>query len=425
MAVEIKMPQLSDTMESGKILVWHKQEGDAVARGDILAEVETDKANLEIESFHEGVLLKINVDLNEDIAVGTTIAIVGAAGESVEVTPTPQPEARKESNPEPAPEEAEPTREPSSAAPNPSEPRIKSDGERLRVSPLARSYAREHSIDLNLIKGSGPHGRIVKRDVEQARSHVGLDPEKRGPTVPAAPSREPAPAKSPPLEGQVSELSRIRSTIARRMEESMRDTPHFYSQVSVKMRAAMALYKALREHSEYQGISINHLVIKAAGYALAREPRVNCSYRDGKLYDPGAINVGIITAIDDGLLIPVIKNVNALPMRDLVFESRTAVERIRAGRPSANDLSGGTFSISNLGMFGVESFTAIINPGQGAVLAVGTVQDTPVADQGTLTVEPVMQVTLSVDHRIIDGVVAARFLAEFRKALEVPGLLFA
>jgi pyruvate dehydrogenase E2 component (dihydrolipoamide acetyltransferase) len=215
----------------------------------------------------------------------------------------------------------------------------------------------------------------------------------------------------------------MRETIARRMQESVVQAPHFYTTTSISMTQAVRLRETLKERPDFKGVSVNHLVVKAAGYALAREPRVNCAVRDNEVYTPNQINIGIITAIEDGLLIPVVRDVDTLSLKDLVFEARAAVERAKAGRPSSTDLTGGTFSISNMGMFDVDNFTAIINPGQGAILAVGSVREEPVVQAGQIVIDKRMKVTLSVDHRIIDGVMAGTFLKHFKEGLEIPALL--
>jgi pyruvate dehydrogenase E2 component (dihydrolipoamide acetyltransferase) len=215
----------------------------------------------------------------------------------------------------------------------------------------------------------------------------------------------------------------MRETIARRMQESVRDNPHFYVTTAIRMEQAQSLRETLKTKDGYKGISINHLVIKACAYALENEPRVNFAYRDGQLYNPGSINIGIITAIPDGLLIPVIHQANRLSLKDIVFEAKAAVDRAKAGRPSSTDLTGGTFSISNMGMFDVENFTAIINPGQGGVIAISATKEVPVVEKGVIVPGLVMKATLSVDHRVIDGIMGANFLKYFKEALEHPALL--
>lgn len=423
MASDIKMPQLSDTMSSGKILSWKKKEGDTVKRGDILAEVETDKANLEIECFQEGVLLKIQTPEGSEAKVGDVIATIGQAGEGV-ATPTASAPAPVEAAPqkaEPAPAAA-PAPAPSPAAPATQQnAAVQSEGDRIKASPLARKIAQDRNIDLSVIQGSGPAGRIIRKDVESSPS-AGATSTQAAPQLAAAPSAERS-APAPQGAGRMVPFSKMRETIARRMVESVNQSPHFYVTTSVDMSEVQRLREILKPREEYKGISVNHFIIKATGYGLMHEPRVNFAVRDGQIYEPAGVNVGIITSVNDGLLIPVIRDVPSLPLKDLVFEARAAVDRARAGRPNASDLSGGTFSISNMGMFDVENFTAIINPGQGSILAVSSVQQVPVVRNGQIVVGSQMKVTVSVDHRIIDGVMASTFLKHFKEALETPALL--
>ena len=426
MATDVKMPQLSDTMSSGKILTWKKKEGDQISRGDILAEVETDKANLEIESFFNGTLLKIMVPASSTAKVGEVIAVIGAAGESVAAGSTSAVTTTAPTTPATPAPVAAPKAAPVSPqlAAAPTAPSVASSEERIKASPLAKRVAEQLQVNLSSIQGSGPHGRIVRRDVEAAAGGGS-----------AAPAYQPAttPAPLPPLSavgqgqaaGSYTPLSKMRETIARRMQESVTTAPHFYVTTSVDMGEAMRLREVLKERAEYKGISMNHLVIKAVAYGLKHEPRVNAAMKNDQLYQPGQINIGIITAIPDGLLIPVLKEVDALSLKDVVFEARAAIDRARAGRPSSTDLSGGTFSISNMGMFDVESFTAIINPGQGGILAVSAVKEQPVVKNGQIVIGSVMKATVSVDHRIIDGVMASTFLKHFKDALEMPALLMA
>jgi len=425
MALDIKMPQLSDTMHSGKILSWLKKEGDAIERGDILAEVETDKANLQIESFQHGTLLKIVIPANSTANVGEVIAVMGAAGEQVGAS-SPKPAAASIINAE-ATNTGTGLPAPAQKKPNEIPPALQvvaghATDERVKASPLARKIAEQRNINLSTVQGSGPNGRIIKKDVEttsasSSGSAVQALAGKASPTAAALKSSTPLGT------GSLTPLTRMRETIARRMQESVTTAPHFYVTASIDMRQAMKLRELLKEKAEYKGISINHLVIKAVAYALKNERRVNRAMKDGQLFDPAGINVGIITAVDDGLLIPVIKDTDSLPLKDLVFEARAAVERARAGRPNSSDLSGGTFSISNMGMFDVENFTAIINPGQGGILAVSSIREEPIVENGQVVVGKQMKATISVDHRIIDGVMAGNFLKFFKEALEVSGLL--
>lgn len=421
------MPQLSDTMSSGKILSWLKSEGDQVKRGDILAEVETDKANLEIESFFNGVLIKVMVPSGTDAKVGEVIAMLGAVGESVS-TPSKPVAAVKTviATIQPPAAELPPARNTTSVISNTLE--LVTDEPRIKASPLAKRVAEDLQINLSSIQGSGPNGRIVRRDVEAAAGNGSTAPVLETFTAPQSYSRAPAnqvPANSAATAGTLTPLSRMRETIARRMQESVTTAPHFYCTTSVNMGEALRLREALKERAEYKGISVNHLIIKAVAYGLKHEPHVNAAMKNEQLYQPAQINIGIITAIDDGLIIPVLKEADTMSLRDVVFEAKAAIERARAGRPSSNDLSGGTFSISNMGMFDVENFTAIINPGQGGILAVSSVKEQPVVQKGQIVIGSVMKATVSVDHRIIDGVMASRFLKHFKEALEMPALLMA
>lgn len=426
MATDIKMPQLSDTMSSGKILTWRLKEGDIVKRGDILAEVETDKANLEIESFFNGTLLKVTIPAGSVAKVGEVIAVIGQAGESVS-TPAPSTTAPTVAAQQAAPATPQlhvaPVAPPVQATVAPLS--VVTSQDRVKASPLAKKVAENLQVNLSSVQGSGPNGRIVRRDVEAAAC-ASTGPV-MGQAVPATATPVQAMPSSPAAAatGTLTPLSKMRETIARRMQESVTTAPHFYVTNSVNMGEALRLREVLKERPDYKGISMNHLVIKAAAYGLSKEPRVNCAMRDGQLYQPPAINIGIITAIADGLIIPVLKEVDQMSLKDVVFEARAAIERARAGRPSSSDLSGGTFSISNMGMFDVENFTAIINPGQGGILAVSAIREEPVVHRGQIVVGSVMKVTVSVDHRIIDGVMASTFLKHFKDALETPALLMA
>lgn len=429
MATDVKMPQLSDTMSSGKILTWKKKEGDQVSRGDILAEVETDKANLEIESFFNGTLLKILTPASSTAKVGEVIAVIGAAGESVSAGPGTTTAATPAAAPQKA---AAPAPQAAPSAPQAAPLSVVSNAERIKASPLAKRVAEQLQVNLSSVQGSGPHGRIIRRDVEAAAggsAAPAYQPVSTPAPTPAVAHQPVAPQMAAVNTGQAAgtftPLSKMRETIARRMQESVNTSPHFYVTTTVNMGEAIRLREALKEKPDYKGISMNHLVIKAAAYGLKHEPRVNSAMKNDQLYQPAQINIGIITAIPDGLLIPVLKEVDAMTLKDVVFEARAAIDRARAGRPSSTDLSGGTFSISNMGMFDVENFTAIINPGQGGILAVSATQQQPVVQNGQIVIGSMMKATVSVDHRIIDGVMASTFLKHFKEALEMPALLMA
>lgn len=425
MANEVKMPQLSDTMSSGKILNWYKKVGDAVKRGEMLAEVETDKANLEIESFQDGVLLNIVTPPNTTANVGDVIAIIGQAGETL-VSPSTTTPAVAAQITESAPATASATSADQGTTETISNEPGNSIGDRIKASPLAKKIARELNINLQGLSGSGPNGRIIRKDLETDSSSAEVleAPAKSIPVKAAAPvAPTPRPAQSGPLTGSHTELSKMRATIARRMQESVQTSPHFYMTTSIDMRAAKKLRMDLKVKEGFKGLSLNHFIIKAAAAALEKVPVVNAAMQGDKVFQPDQINIGVITALDGGLLIPVLKEVNRMKLSDVAFETRALIERARSGRPSSADLSGGTFSISNMGMFDVENFTAIINPGQGSILAVSSMQETPIVENGKISVGLIMKVTLSVDHRIIDGVTAAHFLKHFKESLEIPALL--
>ena len=402
MAIEVRMPQLSDTMDTGKILTWLKKEGEVVSRGDALAEVATDKADLEIECFHDGTLLQIQAPEGTTVEVGSVIAIIGEAGESVEAVAT---QSQETPAPTPAPE---PTPNPAPVSPAPEQET------RQKISPLARNLAKAHGIDYSSVQGTGEGGRIVKRDiealVEQGGQSTSPAPTQSAPPAPtASPPPRPAQASTPTkvrANASTSPLSNMRQTIANRMVESVTTIPHFYVTSKIQVDNLIEFRSTLKPLPAYEGITYSHLIIKAAGMALKAVPRINASYVDGQLVQPQDANVGVVTAIPDGLLIPVVKNADALPLNELSQQARGLVQRARSGRPKQDDLIGGTFTISNMGMFDVENFTAIINPGQGAILAVSSFSEEAIAIEGHIDVATVMRINLSVDHRIIDGVMA-------------------
>ncbi len=448
MATEIKMPQLSDTMDQGTILKWFKKEGDKISRGDALAEVATDKADLEVESFYEGTLLKVYASVGDSVNVGELLAVIGDQGEAVDTAPS----ASKE---EPtAPAEPVVAQERATSTPAPivlnqevpsqndfSPANVNGSGERQKISPLAKNIAQSHGVDYSSLTGTGEGGRIVKRDVEKMisspSSNQGSIHSSQGNSVntgtntPAmqATSR-PAQAPSLPVGAmtggtKVEQLSKMRATIASRMVESVNTAPHFFATTKIDVSNLLHLREVLKPNEAYKGITFNHLIVKAAGLSLRSFPRINSKYDNGSIVQPGEVNIGIITALPDGLLIPVVKNADQISVMDIVSEARGLVERARAGKPKGDDLQGGTFSISNIGRAEVEHFTAIINPGQGAILAVSGIQDEAVIKDGQVVPGKTLRVTLSVDHRIIDGVVAGEFLTYFKGLIEEPVLLFA
>jgi len=426
MPVDVTMPKLSDTMEEGKILRWMKKPGDPVAIGEIIAEVETDKANMELEAYDEGVLAEVRVAEGQSAPVGAVIAVLSdkkAPTAQQKPAPAAKPAAEKPAAEKPAAKAAE-ERRPAAPKPEPREawrptvvkrpePSDARGEERVKASPLARKIAEEHGVDLRAISGTGPGGRIVEKDVEQAIRAGGEAPaaERAKPAAPSAPG---------PKAGRV-ELSRIRRTTAKRMGEAKREIPHFYASAEIAMDEAVRLKEALAAlGGEYGDLTYTHVLVKAVGLALRRVPELNASYDGDAMLLHGQVNVGVATAVDDGLVVPVVRGADREPLAVIVRQARGLLERARAGRFASDDLSGGTFTLSNLGMLPVTDFAAVINPPQAAILAVGAIREVPVVRAGRVVPGRVMTVTVSCDHRIIDGVLAGRFLRELKALLENP-----
>jgi pyruvate dehydrogenase E2 component (dihydrolipoamide acetyltransferase) len=446
----VVMPKMGDTMEEGKILSWRKQIGDPVARGDSLAEIETDKVNIEAESYAEGVLRKILVQAGESAPVGAPIALVGAPDEPLPGDEGEGPAAR--------PAQAEQPREPApvavGAAYQPTQERAGANGAsqniaapateaagRVIISPIARRIAQEHHLDIARISGTGPSGRIIKDDVEALLA--GQQAPTIAPTIPpVAPQLAPtpaqpavpaaaAPATPAAAEGEEVEavaLSAMRKTIARRLQQSMQTAPHFYLTISIDTTKLAELRVTINEYAEKLPepvkVSMNDLIVKGVSLALARMPQVNVSFDGDQLLFKKHINVGMAVALEQGLIVPVIRDADRRGVLDLARESRRLVEAARGGTLKPEEFQGGTFTVSNLGMFEIESFTAVINPPESAILAVGAIQPTPVVLDGQVIVRDRMKVTLSVDHRALDGATGARFLQELKRLLESPmGLL--
>jgi len=435
---EIVMPKLSDTMTEGRLVSWKKQVGEAVQRGDVLAEVETDKANMELEAFVSGVLLEIRVPAGELAQVGTVIGVVGQAEEKG--APAPQPKAPEQAEPvlaapaapvgdvapaEPAevapketPAEVAPKEAPAEVAPKealaevvavqeekqqPSAAAASLTPHAERAAPVVRRRARELGIDLGQVKGSGPEGRILLQDLECQQD---LTPG------PAAPGAE-------PLAAEVSEpLSRLRSAVARTVAESWGTIPHFSVTTEVLMDEAEAVRRQLKDGGI--AVTLNDLVVKGAALALQKFPRLNASFAGDAIKLHAEINIGVAVGLPDGVLVPVIPGCQRLSLREIATAARGLVDRSRGGALSEKQMSGGTFSVSNLGMYGVSQFSAIIYPTQAAVLAVGAVSDAVVARAGVPTCARLMKLTLSADHRVVDGAYAAEFLAELKDILENP-----
>jgi pyruvate dehydrogenase E2 component (dihydrolipoamide acetyltransferase) len=421
MPITILMPALSPTMTEGNLARWLKNEGDSVAPGDVIAEIETDKATMEVESVDEGILGKILVaEGAEEIPVNTPIAIILEEGEdssalagfdAVAAAPAAAPPAA----PEPAPTAPAPAA--ATAAPAPQPAAVASDGgERVFASPLARRMAEQQGIDLSTVNGSGPNGRIVKADIE---AYAG------GGVAAASPTAAPA-ATAAPIAGETPfdlvPVSNIRKVVARRLTESKQQVPHFYLTVDCQIDALLGVradLNARAKNGEFK-ISVNDMVIKACAVALMQVPAANASWSDDgiKMYKQADISVAV--AIDDGLITPIVRNANGKGLRTISENMTDLAARARDGSLSPEEYQGGTFSISNLGMFGIKDFQAIINPPQGCILAVGAGEQRPIVKEGALAIATVMSCTLSVDHRVVDGAVGAEFLAAFKALIEDP-----
>ena len=426
---KVVMPKLSEAMESGKIIKWLKKEGDRIQGGDILAEVETDKADVEMEAFGAGVLRKVLAPAGETVPIGALIGVIADPADDISALLASAPAGAGAGGGSVAPagaaSAATPTPRP--AGPTPSAPPASvvrpaaivsalaavpvagvgqgAQGGRVKASPLAKKIAAQTGVDLRLIQGSGPGGRIIRRDVEAAGSS-------------AAPAAMPAAVAGAEFEDVP--LSPIRAAIARRMPLSKAPVPHFYVTSEVAMDRAWELREQLNALEGQPKISVNDLVIRACALTLLKHPGVNASLQGDAIRVFHRAHIGIAVALDDGLITPVLRDCHAKPLAQIAVEARDLAERARNRKLRASELSGATFSISNLGMFDVAEFSAIINPPEGAILAVGSVRRVPVVDDTGLGVGRRMMLTVSCDHRVMDGAMGARFLQDVKRLLEEP-----
>ncbi len=420
---EVIMPKMGDAMEQGTLLQWLKQDGETVKNGDVIAEIETDKSNVEIEAEDAGVL-HIQAQPGAVVPVGNVIAVIGE-----DVRPAAQAEKSRESAAEyDAPIGGSPKiAAPPAAASAPA--RNGNGTSRLKASPLARSVARQRGIDIAQIAGTGPQGRIIEADVlafagsgasaavPSTAVQSDLSPSQATPSAPQKRAETtPAPLTAP------TELSAMRKVIARRMTESKTTIPHFYLTAEVDMAEAMALREKLNAYDEtLTKISLNDMVVKASAKALAKVPAANAAFKDDKIYPGAGIHVGVAVALDDGLIVPVVRDADALPLRKLAEASRNLIKKARDKKLQPADYSGGTFTVSNLGPFDIENFIAIIDPSQGAILAVSSIlKKAVVLDDDTIAARPRMNVTFSGDHRVMDGATGAKFLQELKRLLQNP-----
>ena len=424
---DVNMPKLSDTMEEGTIVEWKKKTGDEVKQGDVLAEVESDKATFDLEAETGGVL-SILVEQGVPAKIGAPIARIGdaSAAPAKEKAKAPTPTSTSPA-PHPAPQAAPtspPSGEASSPPPQPPPPAGTSpqvgkqdsaeDGEHVKASPLAKRLAAEMGVDIATLKGSGPDGRIVKEDV-LAAAGTKTTGERRRPS-PAAP-REAGP------DIEVIDPTRMQATIARRMVESKSTVPEFTVTVEARVDQAVSMRQQLKDSVPgADKVTMTDMLVRACALALRKFPEVNTSWVDGRFQRKRAVNIGLAVAPSQGmgLLVPVVHDADIKDLIQISIESRQVIERARSVRPNEGDLSGATFSISNLGMYGVDEFVAIINPPEAAILAVGAIKDVPVVDDGRIVPGKVMRMTLSVDHRVFYGATAAQFMAEVKRLIETP-----
>lgn len=412
MAEIVRMPALSDTMTTGTLVAWHAKVGDAVTMGDLLAEIETDKAVMEFQSLYDGVLLHIGVEEGASVPVDTIIAIIGKAGEDVQALLSGDATAAKA-------EEKAATEELAKietlANTLVATPTTVANDDRVKASPLAKAIAKEEGIDISQVKGSGDEGRVVRKDVEAALANKTTAPT---PMPPAPVINTAAP------EGEYTDFpaSQMRKTIARRLGESKFSAPHFYLTMEINMDNCMTMRKQVNALSETK-VSFNDFVIKAVAKALIENPAMNSSWLGDKIRQYKYVNIGVAVAMEEGLVVPVVRNAETKSLSQISKEVKTLADKAKDRKIQPQDMQGNTFTISNLGMFGIDEFTAIINPPDAGILAVGRIAPKLVMENGEVKEIQVMKVTLSCDHRAVDGAVGAKFLQSLRDILEQPLLL--
>lgn len=425
---DVTMPRLSDTMEEGTIASWLKKPGEKVDRGEVIAQIETDKATMDLTAFEAGTLQEILAPEGTTVAIGQPVARIGSGNGSsakaappAEKSPPPAekapPRAENTSLPPevaPAAEKAAPPVEVAATPPPRGDRPAPVDG-KTRASPMARHIAAEHDLDLSHIQGSGPQGRVIRADVEAALATP--------PTTAAAPA--PVPTDGRPQDDERVTLSQMRRTIARRMAESTRTIPHFFLTITVDASELVKLRKQITQETADTGIKIsfNDMVVKAAALAIRKVPEVNVSFAEDSLIRHQHVHIGVAVATERGLIVPVVRDVDQKSLSQISRETRDMAERANSGKLQPADYTGGTFTISNLGMFGVEQFNAVINPPEAAILAVGAITREPAEHDGQIVLRERMKLTLSVDHRALDGAIGARYMQALRQLLEKPMLL--
>ena len=412
MATKVHMEALSPTMEEGRLVKWLKHEGDAVKAGDTLAEVETDKAVMDLVARADGTLLKVMSPEGATLAVGAVVAYIGKPGESVNGGTSPAAPAKPAPAPSPATTPAPPPT-PLAVAPTPAP----ATGGRVKASPLARRVADERGVDLKLVQGSGPGGRVVLRDVEGAGTQTPAPSR----SAPAPGPRTPVPSTGGPPYEDVP-LTQIRKTIAKRLAASLGPVPHFFLTTDVDMERVAEAREALNKQLGEQGgkISYNDIILKATALALRQHRACNAWYQDDHIRYWNEVHIGMAVAVEDGLITPVIRHADLKPLAEIGAEARELAARARSRRLKPDEYTGSTFSVSNLGMFDIEHFTAVINPPESGIIAIGTIVPTPIATDGNVTVRRRLKLTMSCDHRVIDGATGAQFLQTLKLMLENP-----
>jgi len=400
MAEIVKMPRLSDTMTEGVVSKWHKKVGDEIKEGDLLADIETDKATMEFESFQEGFLLHIGVKESESASVDSILAILGNKDEDISSLLNSENKTSDDDVSDKKDQIIRPTEEVDSSLKT-SSLNPEKDEKRLKISPLAKKIASEKGIDINSIKGSGDNGRIIKRDLEELNINKSNESIKSSFNQP---------------------LTQMRKTIASRLSESKFSAPHFYLTTKINVDSLIELRKNLMNNLDTK-ISFNDIIIKAVAFSLSKHPNINVSWGKDSIILNKDINIGVAIAVEDGLVVPVIKNTDQHNILDISKKIKDFVERANNKKLMVEELTGNTFTVSNLGMFGIDEFTAIINPPDACILAIGSIQKTPIVKDGEILVGNIMKVTLSSDHRIVDGAQGAQFLKTLKTMLENPLLM--
>jgi len=448
MAIPVEMPKMSDTMDEGVLVAWLVDEGASIAPGDVIAQVETDKATMDLESYDDGVLLKKVVGEGDSVPIGGLIAVLGSEGEDISdllakyengAGKSEQKEAERGTGSSSGGDDqaiAEPSGDGVDASL--AEPEVIPAGDgQTKSSPLARKLAREHGLDIGRLRGSGPEGRVIKRDVEAAIGDAPAEasPARRADPRPAVPPRrEPEAPLTPAVEfgpdkpDDVVRISQMRKTVARRLAESKFTAPHFYLTIDVDMSASIEARNEVNALAERQGqgkISFNDFVTKAVASALRYHPQVNASYNgdDGVIAYHKQAHVAVAVAVEEGLMTPVIRNADGKGLLQIASETRTLADRARNKQLQPEEYQGSTFTTSNLGMFGIQEFTAIINPPNACILAIGGIRDAPVVRDGAVVPGKMMKLTLSCDHRVVDGAIGAAFLDTVRRHLEQPATM--